>query len=422
MKPGRMLVIALLLGAGCSDKTAPSADLTLAPPDGRAADRTAADRTAADRSTSDRGAPDLGLPWPTPTPATLALDGQLVVDGTIDGRAAVLALDTGAAPTAIDTQFGAGLFTKVDLAFGPITAKQQQVAVTNLAEASAFVGVDLGGLVGSDVLGRIWVGLDYHTPAAYLLTSAPPASLPPGGTGPALECLFKEVLGIPIVDGMARGAGGAAAATVTLIADTGSGVTLLTQSLFDAIDPKATLPRLKGYVWRTSSGATSGFVTRIPSLLVGGAEAKGAWAVVVPDNHHLALTLTLVGLPTSFLGYSFYRSFLTVYAGPEKRYRFYPVGAGPWAGEWRRVGVELAKRPEGFRVEMVYEPSSALAMGVKVGDVLESVDGQPLHGLTLKQVVDKLCGVPKTSLGLGLVRAGVKQLLVVEIDDLLPPL
>jgi hypothetical protein len=110
--------------------------------------------------------------------------------------------------TAVDSRFGAGLLIKVDLAFGPVSAKQQQVAVTSLGEA--FVGEDLGALVGSDVLGAYWVGFDYRAPAAYLLSAAPPEALPLGGTGPAAEATFVPVLGIPVVDGTARDATGAA--------------------------------------------------------------------------------------------------------------------------------------------------------------------------------------------------------------------
>ncbi len=413
-----LLALALLaLSPACVEKQEPL------PPDQRVTlDQRLPDHAAPDRAPY-RAAPDLVPPWPAPLAAVLSPDGQLLVDGTIDGKAAVLALDTGAFPTAIDSRFTSAVgTTKVDLVLGPISAKQQLVAVTSLATPSAFVGAELGALVGSDVLGSRWIGLDYRTPAAYVLAAAP-SSLPPAGSGAALEAKFVEKLGVPVVDALVRDASGAASATTQLMADTGSGVTLLVQSTFDKLDPSGKLPRLQGYLWLTNSGATAGFVTRLPSLtLAGGAEVKGSWAVVVPDNHHLALALKLVGMPTEFLGYPFYRSFLTLYAGPEKRYLFYPVAGSLGAGEWRRVGVELSQRKEDFRVEMVYQPSSAFTAGVTVGDLLRTVGGKALAGLSLAQALATLRGAPGTQLTLGLERGGSPLEAAVVIEDLLPEL
>lgn len=367
----------------------------------------------------DMTAPDLISPWGTPLPATLAPDGQLVVAGFIKGQAAQLAMDTGAFPTAVDKRFAGSVITaEVAINVGPINKDKHLVAVADLARASSFVGLDLGALVGSDLLDPYYVGLDYKTPGVYLLKSLP-APPPPGATAAALPAPFTQKLGVPVVE--ATVASGAASKTIKLIADSGSGVTVITESTLKAMDPGAKLKRLSGYTWHTGTGSTRGAVVRLPSIKVGAAEVKGSWAVVLPDNHHMAVVLAIAGLPQGFLGFPFYRAFHTLYAGPDKRYLFYP-GAGLAAptDEWIHVGLELSQQKNSFKVEMIYTPSDASSQGVKEGDLLTAVDGKATAGSTLKQVQALLRGKAGEVKKLSISRAGKASVYSVKVEDLLP--
>jgi hypothetical protein len=374
---------------------------------------------ATDGAVSDSGQDALPV-WPPPLPATLSVDGQLLVAGSLGGTATLLALDTGAYPTAVDRRFAPpGPLAFVDLQLGPITRNKLLVAVVDLRLASSYIGAEIGGLVGSDVLGSWYVGLDYRTPAAYLLAK-PPLSPAPGSTGAPAAVPFTPVLGVPVVSVSLEH--GTNKIPVKLIADTGSGVTLLTQSIFDTLDPTGVLPRLEGYTWHTNSGSTAGFVTRIPKIKAGQAEVEGSWAVVIPDEHHLSGPLQLGGLPSGFLGFPFYRAFLTLYAGPDKRYLFYPAPTWPTrSAEWRRVGVEIAGAGAGVKVVMVYRSSSADKKGVQVGDHLLAVDGQPPSGrMTLAQALGRLRGTPAQRRKLTLLRGARQFSVEVEVEDLLP--
>ncbi len=353
-------------------------------------------------------------PWGPALAATVTVDGQLAVRGTYRGVEADLALDTGASGTtlakwlAVDAGGGEG-----ELRLGPITGTQQ-FSVQDLAEADAFLGVRIGALVGPDVLGlRPWVVFDWTTRSVHFPDALPPDPL-------MASWPFKLTNNIPVVDVDVGAAG-----TIKLIADTGSGVTVLTASIWQklvAAAPKKP-PERNGYVWKTLYGNTPAAVVRVPELALGSPKltVSGSWAIVVPDESAFVKFLASLGLPKGFVGFPVYRRFRLAFSVKESRYVLLPKPSDPApANEWTRVGLEVSWRPDGFPVEWVYKQTSAEAEGVVAGDRLVSIDAQAVAGQSLAAVRALLGGTPGETRVLGLTRAGKPVTATVQVEDLLP--
>jgi carboxyl-terminal processing protease len=70
------------------------------------------------------------------------------------------------------------------------------------------------------------------------------------------------------------------------------------------------------------------------------------------------------------------------------------------------IGVEVEPHAEGLKVLKVLSGGPAAEAQMRRGDVLTSVDRQPLKGLELNQAVDHILGQPGTNLKLNLLRGG----------------
>ncbi len=356
-------------------------------------------------------------PLGTSYEARVVPDGQMAIAGTFEGKTAWLALDTGASPTIIGKTLETAAGTKTGtMSLGPLNAKRTFYSI-DLAEADAFVGVTLGALVGPDILGLTHeVVFDYARSRLYFLDAAPTAS-PWGTVDPPIHIPFVLTQGIPVVEATLGKAG-----PVKIIADTGSGVTILLQSMWDKIQD-GTLPELGGYVWKTLSGDIPGIVVRLPSVTFGEplGTALGTWAIVVPDNNIVSNYLVSNGLPGAFLGYPIYRRFVLGFSVPDARFSYWPLEklAEP-ANEWTRVGFEVSARVDGFRVEWIYVGSDAEMAGVQKGDVVTSIDGATPSDLGDCRA--RLGGTPGQTRKLSMTRAGAPLEMTVKIEDLLPAL
>lgn len=69
-----------------------------------------------------------------------------------------------------------------------------------------------------------------------------------------------------------------------------------------------------------------------------------------------------------------------------------PQTVTPFPKEYVGVGVELALEGDGVRVLRVIEGGPAAAAGLKAGNVITAVDGKPVKGLSLADVVAALRG------------------------------
>ena len=71
-------------------------------------------------------------------------------------------------------------------------------------------------------------------------------------------------------------------------------------------------------------------------------------------------------------------------------------------GQFEGVGMSVSETKKGLRVEEVYDDSPAKSQGLKVGDVIVSVNGKPLAGKTSDQSTALIKGPAGSAVTLGL--------------------
>ncbi len=379
--------------------------------------------------------PDTGDACPPDDPAfttwvdlTIPIDGQAIFTGTWDGRENIpYLIDTGAQITSFDVDLTDGnvSFFQADTMFlGTTTYCGATIKGRDLAEAEAYIGVDIGALLGQTVLKHIYTYVDYQNARGYLYRTEPTVEPPGRFTSAATDLPYVLQNELPVATiGLGNGD------TVDLLTDTGSGVTIVTQSHFDELEAalESPLPRLEGYVWATNYGTDDAFITRLPVLELSGAVVEGEWAVVIPDDYHIRALLEGSSVfVDGFLGYPAYRHFLLEVRGPDSMFRLWPYGSDDHidVGEWHRVGIELVQRDVGPRVEMIFRPSDAAEQDINIGDVVRAVDGTSVADMNLDEIRRLLHGTPGDTIDLELQveGAGPSRLVTVAIDDLLPPL
>jgi len=355
---------------------------------------------------------------PTEREVLIPLDGQVLFPARLDGTDAHLVVDTGAVRSAFsetllrDVVNGVGV-TTVDFGDG-IVFEDYEVLAADLSAAENHIGAPIHGLIGQDLFQQLYFGVDYRRARAIVSRTAPPTAPEGWSEADRVTLPYEVVQGLPILTVDLEGT------PVRLIADTGSGVTLLTES---HVPPSWLSAGLEGYVWHTSYGSDDATIVRIPSLGLGSASVEESWAVVVPDTHHLAAVFSAIGLDVDgFLGYPVYRSYYWGIRGADMMYEvFAQPGQDPLSqAEWNRVGVELVSTGDNVLIDMLFHPSSAFDEGVVVGDELLTVDGVQIDSLGLDDVRKLLRGNVGEVRALGLVREGSPVQATVKVDALLP--
>lgn len=357
--------------------------------------------------------------YPPARAALVPLDGQPLFPVALDNRIGhYFVVDTGAARTAVETTLlrdvanGVGVVT---IDFGAeVVLEDFEVLAVDLSEARDHIGAPIDGLIGQDLFKTMYFGIDYmhaEVTVAYTLPQSPP---PAFSIYDAVEIPYTLVQELPVVDALVG------AKPARLIADTGSGVTILTESF---VEPALLASGLKGYMWYTSYGSDPATIVRLPSMLFQGAEVTGEWAVVVPDAYHLKPVFDALGIDVDgFLGYPVYRHFYVGVDGARSRYLFYPYAATPhiYPGEWDRVGVEIARDGGRTLVDMVFSPSDANDVGLMNGDEITAIGGAATASFTPDAIRLLLRGAPGETRLLTIDRDGDVQNVSVKVDALLP--
>ena len=309
--------------------------------------------------------------YANPLESAQGADGSALVEGIIDGQATWFVVDSAAQVIFADLEISDGFtgYFDVSLDLGPFQEEAWSVKGRDLSPNEAFIGRDIGALVGQDILMRAYTVYDPVAPQVYLCDAVPDEP-PPGTTDDPLQQPYSLENQFALVDVQIGAAG-----SVPLMMDTGMAVTYLTEAIFDQVDNGAA--RLYGWVFSTSYGSDDAFVTRIPDFEFGGEVLTDLDVVVIPTDHHLSGILPASGVVVDgFLGNSVLGRYHMGINGLSSVLDLWPVEA-PWNadGRWTRVGIEPAWRGEQHVVEYVLWPSDASDQGVAVGDVLLSIDG-----------------------------------------------
>ena len=387
---GSWLLVSLLVLGACACSGAGAADGGLGDGDGDAS----VDGDGAqdgDGTQDGDGAESL---YPPARQGMIPLDGQMLFPVKLDGQPQTywLVVDTGAFGTAIeetlvrDLENGVGV---VSIDFGEgIEFVDHRVFGADLSKAVDHIGVEIHGLIGQDIFMPHFFGLDYQQVETTMAMDIPPVPPPGFSAADAVEVAYALEQLMPVVEVEIDGQ------TARLIADTGSGVTLLAESFV----PQALLDQgVTGYVWHTSYGSDPATLVRLPQMSVGGHSVPDSWAVVVPDEHHLKAVFEALGVfVDGFLGFPVYRRFYVSVHGPESRYLFYPYADLTHlpTDEWDRVGIEIKREVDQVLVDMVFSPSNAADQGVLPGDAIQTIAGQDLSGMPLDDIRRLMRGTP----------------------------
>jgi hypothetical protein len=209
--------------------------------------------------------------------------------------------------------------------------------------------------------------------------------------------------------------------------DTGSGDTVISQAILSKViaDGRATMATQDEDI----GGAASGTLTRLRSVVVGGAEVDG---LIATEDSNINADLPAIGAEVGhevdgLLGGSFLRQFyVTVdYPGGMLHLQRYTVG-GPTFDELDSIGVAVGASDAsgGVTVEEVFPGTDASAKGMAVGDVILAVDGQSLAtvGATAAQAAfsGAVGSTKMIQFGPAASTTLSMQTVAIGVDDLLP--
>jgi hypothetical protein len=306
------------------------------------------------------------------------------------------------------------------LAFGGRTLRDVPFGPYDLGEASGLIGVQLGGILGESALEDRVVAFDYRRALLYPLDAWDDAyDFGAHVAGPFAAVPF-QLGGQDVILVKARFEG--LPDEVTVILDTGTSSAVVSQALFDALhvaDDGRTV--LQGSRSVGPTGEVDSPVFRLRSVRIGAAEARKAWATVLPDNDFRLISTVLGADIQAIVGGTYLREFLTAIDYPGRTLHLAPyVDLSHVDDEFRSAGIEVIQAGGGFRVYAVYAGSDAAAQGIARDDELLELDGRPVAGMSLAEVLAVIRGPVGEAVSMRLRRGADERVVSVRREDLLP--
>jgi len=341
------------------------------------------------------------------------INNHIYVDVRVNGRPLRLMLDTGgfnaltppttealglksegsfqARGTGESTEsFG---LTRVDeVQIGGATVRNQVFYVLPFKDLDKVEGVPLPGLLGFEVFKRFVVRIEYAERRLTLLL--PEAFQEPKGATP-VAFTFDEMT--PQVEGKLDGIAG------KFTIDTGSRSSLDVNrpfaekhGLFDK--PGSKVEALTG--WGVGGGGR-GLLTRTGLLELGAVRLPAPVTSIALQEKGSLTDPYLAGN----VGGGVLRRFTVTFDYQKQQIWFEPSSAYAQEDVWDRSGLWLNRVDEGYRIEDVVQDSPAATAGLKVGDLVLSVNGRKATDLPLANAREILKGAPGTRVRLQ-VRSG----------------
>jgi hypothetical protein len=380
------------------------------------------------------GLPTMGMPG-VPSPALVG-SNILFVDAALDGHAGGrMLVDSGSPVTFIDeTAFpGATLpdttQVQIDLGIGALTIDNIPALETT---TYTMDGLNLGGILGGNVLRQFSAAFDYRDRQLRLGDGAAPADIEQPGASVPFRLQgggLAKILGVTVALPPTR-----IPVTVTIegvdhpfMLDTGASEVTLRSSLFATLtsDGRAVLG---GLPISTAYGGMTGQVCRARSVVVGGEEVTDPPVITIGDSLIDALQSEVGHSFDGLLGGSFLREFFVTIDYPRGTLHLQRYATRDHiVDEFQRVGIALGPDATGahrYSVQTVYAGSDAQAKGLLPGYEVLAVDGQMLDGLDPLDADDLLDGTVGTTKQITLGQAGgalpAGSIVPVRVDDLVP--
>jgi hypothetical protein len=383
---------------------------------------------------SSSGFPTMGMPG---VPSSALVGSNLVfVDAALNGHpGGRMLVDSGSPVTFIDPAAFPGATlppatqTQIDLGIGALTIDNVPAL-----EASTYTmdGLNLGGILGGNVLRQFSSAFDYRDRQLRLGDGAAPADVEQPGASVPFHLQgggVAKILGVTTLVPATR-----IPVTVTIegadhpfMLDTGASEVTLRSSLFASLtaDGRAVLG---GIEISTAYGTTTGQVCRARSVVVGGEEVTNPPVMTIGDSLLDGLEPE-VGHPfDGLLGGSFLREFFVTIDYPRGTLHLQRYATRDHiVDEFQRAGIALGPDPTGnhrYVIATVYAGSDAQAKGLAPGFQVVAIDGQMLDNLdplTADALLDGVVGTTKQiALGQASVALPSGSIAPVRVDDLVP--
>ena len=374
-----------------------------------------------------------------PVPA-VELGDVLLVDATLAGTTSKVVVDTGSPVVNLDPRvfpkdaLPAGSGTVSGLSVGDLVFADPPVVGASLINTPDPT-IPLGGILGCGILCSFAVSWNYRDLTLTLGQAPPPANVavPGVATGFALEGGGTFALeGVP---GTVSFSASRISVTATVegtphafIVDTGASFVFLRQAIFNQItrDGRA---QIRGVSATTTEGLSSSSVTRLKSVVVGGAEVTALPASEDPSVENLLDGIgSEVGHPVEgLIGGSYLREFYVTVDYPARSLVLQRYATRDHiTDEFERVGVAMTAPDVTGKalVTTVFPGTDATKLGVVAGDAITAIDGTLLRGLGGTRSSALLSGnvgaVKMVTFGAAKAPALSGQTVTIRVDELLP--
>jgi len=381
---------------------------------------------------SSASAPTDALPTDAQIRAFTRVSKLLLVQVDVAGTTGLLGVDTGDPfvllnPTPFSSAPSVGQVSTLTVESDKLT--NVPVITSSQSPTSPDPTVPLGGLLGCTVLCSSVVSFNYRDTLFTIGSSAAPSGLLPE-TRLAFQLLgggTTQAGGVPLTVPKSR-----IVVSVDIegerhmmIVDTGASDVVVDQALYAAIT-KDGRAQVSGGTVDTTSGMSSASITRVKTLSLGGAQAKGV--VVAHDasfDTNLADVSTDAGQTIEgSLGGTFLENYYVTIDYPAREIHLAAYEDKSFIVDPAEIiGVAIAGGTgDGYPIGKVFPGTDASDKGVQVGDIMVAIDGQTLSALSVSEVTVLLAGkVGSTkSVQFGSAQTLANQTVSIKVDELLP--
>ncbi len=351
--------------------------------------------------------------------------GILLVNAKVNGKSASLLLDTGSDRSCLDDGFAAQLGLKPtatqsiqrpystetgnvlrvgDLSVDSSNIRDVEMIMIDLTPASKALGLHIDGILGSDILRKYRITLNFSTGSVKVdLNSHPPTN----GFVVKLHAIDSRYFVHVTIQGV----------PMELLLDTGTNLSSISQSRWAQLTKKWMPTRLIEGV-RSSGNSSGSQLVCIPQIAIGRiAYHNFPVRIQPPTSGGIFADPSFNGL----LGSDFLRQFVvtldlandTMYLSKDHRYQ-------TDVNRFSTIGIQFVKDSLGtFTIVAVWIPSPAATAGIEVGDQIVAVNGLNTAPMDLGGLSRQIHGKSGQEVRLVIRSSGQERAISLAISDLL---